>query len=176
MGLRRELISQSNQLIFTIFLSFFNSSFSNFFISPVDMIICLKIGFPFLNFFIFSFFLYLFCSLFFLYKKWHQNVIKKSNKCYKEKPVKTIKIFLKKKKHSTWHVHNWYRKLFIDNEPREEEKEWKTSIWAWSIKEDKGRKYAPEKYRNLSKEKKKTKSVNILKNDTKSFLKVFNFV
>ena len=61
-GLEIQLINQSNQLFFTIFLSFFNSSFSNLSISSLDMITCLKNGFLVLNLFIFLNLFYTFFS------------------------------------------------------------------------------------------------------------------
>ena len=45
--------------------------------------------------FIFSLFLKKNSDFFSIYKKWQQNIIKIKKKCYKEKHVKTIKIFKK---------------------------------------------------------------------------------
>ena len=45
---------------------------------------------------------------------------KKTKKCNKEKLVKTIKIFLKKKNKKCEYAHIQYRKLFIENELSEE--------------------------------------------------------
>ena len=47
---------------------------------------------------------------------------KKTKKCNKEKLVKTIKIFLKKKNKKCEYAHMQYRKLFIENELSEEKK------------------------------------------------------
>ena len=47
---------------------------------------------------------------------------KKTKKCNKEKLVKTIKIFLKKKNKKCEYAHIQYRKLFIENELSEEKK------------------------------------------------------
>ena len=56
--------------------------------------------------------------------------MRKSKKCSKQKPEKTIKIFLKKKKTKTG---NQYRKLFKGNELSEAKKDEKTSICAKSL-------------------------------------------
>ena len=104
--------------------------------------------------------------------KWLQNIIKKTpKKYYKEKHVKTIKIFLKKKKMKKHeYAHNRYRKLL-----------WKMNL----VKKKK-----EEKYNNLSEEKKakdtnmhmknieiflknkKAKNVNIIGNTMKIFPKI----
>lgn len=61
--------------------------------------------------------------------------------------MKAIKLSLKKKKYQ--YACKQYRNRFVENEPSEEEKNRK-------------RQCAREQYRNLSKQKKNTKSVNML--------------
>lgn len=92
-------------------------------------------------------------SFFYIYKKWQQNIIKKPKKCYKEKLMKTIEIFSGEKKCK--YAHNQCRKLFIENELIEEEKNRKCQH-AWSLynnlseKTGKRNEYAREKNGNLS--------------------------
>lgn len=98
-------------------------------------------------------------SVFSICEKWLQNIIKKTNKYYKEEHMRTIKIFLKKKIYKKReYARNQYGKLFKENKFSEEEKN-KNLQYARDIcnnlskeKKDKRHKNAREKCRNLSEE------------------------